>query len=80
MFIGHHVQYRYSRQILMKLEFSRHIFGGKKSSDIKCNENPSSGSRVVPRGRTDRRDEANSPFSYFFERAKKTSRNVFALI
>ena len=31
---------------LMKLEFSRQIF--KKYSGIKFNENPSSGSRVVP--------------------------------
>jgi len=30
---------------------------------------PSSGSRVVPCGRTDRHDEANSRFSQFCERA-----------
>jgi len=35
----------------MKLEFSRHIF--KKYSNIRFHENPSSGSRVVPCGRTD---------------------------
>jgi hypothetical protein len=35
----------------MKLEFSRQIF--EKYSNIKFHENPSSGSRVVPRGRTD---------------------------
>ena len=34
----------------MKLEFSRQIF--EKSSNIKFHENPSSGSRVVPCGRT----------------------------
>jgi hypothetical protein len=34
----------------MKLEFSRRIF--EKYSNIKFNENPSSGSRVVPCGRT----------------------------
>jgi hypothetical protein len=31
-------------QIVMKFEFSRHIF--EKFSNIKCNENPSSGSRI----------------------------------
>jgi len=40
----------YSCQILTKLEFSRQIF--EKSSNIKFHENPSSGSRVVPYGRT----------------------------
>jgi len=42
---------RYSRQILMKLEFSRDIF--EEFLNIKFYKNPSSGSRVVPRGRTD---------------------------
>ena len=54
---------RYSCQILMKLEFSRQIF--EKSSNIKFHKNPSSGSRVVPCGRTDRHDVANSRFSLF---------------
>jgi len=40
----------YSCPILMKLEFSRRIF--KKYSNIKFQENPSSGSRVVPCGQT----------------------------
>ena len=35
----------------MKFEFSRQIF--EKSSNIKFNENPFSGSRVVQCGRTD---------------------------
>jgi len=35
----------------MKLEFSRQIF--EKYSDTKFHENPSSGIRVVPWGRTD---------------------------
>ena len=35
----------------MKLEYHRKIF--EKSSNIKFHENPSSGSRVVPCGRTD---------------------------
>jgi hypothetical protein len=41
----------YSCHILMKLEFSRHIFE-KKSTDIKFHENSSSGRLVVPCGRT----------------------------
>jgi len=35
----------YACQILMKREFSGHIF--EKPSNIKFNENPSSGSRVI---------------------------------
>ena len=41
----------YSCRILIELEFSRQIF--EKRSNIKFYENPSSGSRVVPCGRTD---------------------------
>jgi hypothetical protein len=41
----------YSCHILMKLEFSRQIFG--EHSNIKFHENPSSGSRDVQYGRTD---------------------------
>ena len=43
----------YTCHILMKLECSRQIF--EKYSNIKFNENPSSGSRVVPCGQTDKR-------------------------
>ena len=50
---------RYSCKILMKLGFSRRIFG--ISSNIKFHEDPSSGSRVVPcrrtYGQTDKTDE-----------------------
>jgi hypothetical protein len=42
---------RYYCQILMKLEFSRHIH--EKHSNIILHENPSGGSRVVLCGRTD---------------------------
>jgi len=49
----------------MKLEFSRQIF----EKYIKFHENPSSGSRVVPRGQTNRHGEANNRFSEFCERA-----------
>jgi hypothetical protein len=66
----YYVKYRHSRHILTKLQFSQQIFG--KYSNIKFHENPSSGSRVVPSGRTDGRtdslDEANSRFSQFCER------------
>jgi hypothetical protein len=41
----------YSCQMLMKLEHFRQIF--EEYSNIKFHDNPSSGSRVVPRGRTD---------------------------
>ena len=51
---------RYSRQILMKLEFFGQIF--KKYPSIIFNENPLSGSRVVPYVRADRHDEANIRF------------------
>jgi hypothetical protein len=51
MCIGLHVKYLYSCPILIKLEFSRQIFG--KPSNMKLHENPSSGSRVAPCGRTD---------------------------
>ena len=59
---------RYSCQTLIKLEISRQIL--EKPSNIKFNENPSSGSRVVPRGRTDRRTDTTKlivTFSQFCE-------------
>jgi len=39
----------------MRLEFSRHIL--EKYSNIKFDDNPSSGSRVVPCGRMDGRTD-----------------------
>ena len=45
---------------------SRQIF--EKSSNIEFHEPPSSGSRVVPCGQTDRHDEGNSRSSKFWER------------
>jgi hypothetical protein len=45
------VLYRYSCHILKKFEFSRQIF--EKCSNIRFHETSSSGSRVVPCGRTD---------------------------
>jgi len=51
----------------MKLEFSPQIF--EKSSNIKFQESPSSGSRAVPCGRwTDTHDEAKSRFTQICER------------
>jgi hypothetical protein len=58
---------RYSCHILMKHEFYRQTL--EKCSDVEFHENLSSGSRVVPCGQTDRRDEANSRFPHFCERA-----------
>ena len=52
----------------MNLKFSQHIF--EKYSNIKFDEKLSSGS-WVPRGRTDRRDEANSHFSQILQTRRK---------
>jgi hypothetical protein len=57
----------YSGHMLMKVEFSGHIF--EMYWSIKFRKNPSSGGRVFPCGRTERRDETNSRFSQFCERA-----------
>jgi hypothetical protein len=56
----------------MKSEFL-HIVS-KNIQNIKFHENPSSGRRIVPCGRTDRHDEANSRFSQF----ANTPKNVFS--
>jgi hypothetical protein len=47
---------RYSRQILMQLQFSRYIF--QKSSSIKFHESPSNGSKAVPCAHTERERES----------------------
>jgi hypothetical protein len=47
-------------RFLIKLKFSPQIF--EIYSNIKFHENSSSGSRVVPCGRTDRHNEVNSRF------------------
>jgi len=44
----------------MKLEFSWQIF--ERSSNIKFQEDPFSGSRVIPRGRTDKQTEMINPY------------------
>jgi hypothetical protein len=46
----------------MKLEFSRQIFG--KYSYIKCHENPSIGSRVVPFGRAKEQIDGEADMTY----------------
>ena len=58
---------------LMKLEFSGKFsfFFFEKILNMTFQENPSSETRVVPCGQTDRHDEANSHFSQFCERASK---------
>jgi hypothetical protein len=55
MYVGLDVKDAYSGQILTNLEFSRQIF--EKSLNVKFHENPSSGSLVVPCGRTDGRTD-----------------------
>jgi hypothetical protein len=61
--INVHVHYCFYFQILIKLEFSKQIF--KKYSNIKFHENPSSGSQVVPCGRTDRQTDMTKPIVTF---------------
>ena len=53
----------------MKLEYSLRVF--ERYSNTKFHENSSSGSRVVPCGRTDRQDKANSRFEQFRESAQQ---------
>jgi hypothetical protein len=56
--------------ILMKIEFSRQIF--EKHSNIKFNEDPSGGSRVIPCGQKDGRADMTQrivEFCNFCERA-----------
>ena len=53
----------------MKLQIFDRFSG--EYANIKFHENPSSGSRIVPREQADKHDEANSRFSHFFERAWK---------
>jgi hypothetical protein len=52
MYIGLHAKYPLICQVLLKLQFSRHIY--EKYSNIEFYENMSSGGRVVACGRTDR--------------------------
>jgi hypothetical protein len=67
---------RYSGQILMKLEFSRQIFE-KKLIYIKFHENPSRGSRVVPRGKTERQTNMTKLIFAFRNFANEPKNNIF---
>jgi hypothetical protein len=68
MYIGLYVKCRYSCQILLKIEIPLRFL--EKLANIKFQENPSSGNRVVPCGRTNIiHDEANGRLSQFCERA-----------
>ena len=70
MYIGRHVKRQLFLSVLVKPEFSRHIL--EKYTNIKCSENSSIGSRIVPYGRADRRrvnDTANSRLAQFCELA-----------
>ena len=68
---------RYSCQIVMKDEFPRRDF--LKSSNIKFHENLSSGSKVLPYRRRDRRNEQNGLFTQFCERAQEMKNNVLEM-
>ena len=55
----------------MTLEFSRQIF--EAQSNIKFHKYPFSGSPVIPYGRTDKHDEANSLFVFAILRTSLTT-------
>ena len=65
MYIGLHVRYPLFLFVFNELESPLQIL--EKYSNIKFDENPSSGRQVVPHGQTDRHDEAKSHFSQFCE-------------
>ena len=67
---------RYSCQILLKFELPRQVF--KNSQVASSVENPSSGSRVVARGQTDRQTDTTRLclFLQFYKRAEK-DKNYF---
>ena len=70
--IGLYVKYRLFLSDFMKLEFSWADF--RKYSNLKFHENPPSGSRAVPCGRTDKTDTTKLivPFRNFAEAPKNT--------
>jgi hypothetical protein len=57
----------------MKLEFSQQIF--QKYSNIKFHENPHSGKRVVPCGRTNGRTDMTELIVAFRKFAKSAKKN-----
>ena len=73
---------RFSFYILVRLEFSRQIFENK-NTQISNHENFPSGSRVVPRGRIDKRTDMTkviSRFSQFCGRALKGHEQTIVLL
>jgi hypothetical protein len=67
MYIGLHVKYPlfllgFNNSLIFLTDF-------EKYSNMKFQENPSSGSRDVPCGQMDRHDEAKSCYPQFCERA-----------
>jgi len=68
MYNGLHVKFRYSHQILIKLELTRQNF--EKHSNIKFYKiRPVAVQLFYADGRTDRHDEAKSRLTQFSERA-----------
>jgi hypothetical protein len=65
MCVGLHESTRYSCHILKEFEFSRQIFAF--SPNTKFNENPSTGSRDIPGGRSGIHDVSNGRFSQCYE-------------
>jgi hypothetical protein len=80
-----HTQNRYCCHILNITEFPRQNF--ERYSNIKFHDNPSSGSRVVPCGRTDRHVAANirfpqcceAPSQHILDGLRKTTINTYGL-
>jgi len=65
MYVGRHVKYSYSFQILMKLEFSRQTF--EKYWNIKFHDNALGGAELFNEDRRTDKDEAHSRFPHFCE-------------
>jgi hypothetical protein len=66
---------RYSCQVSVKLWFFQSIF--EKLSKIKLLENPSSGSRVVPCGRTDRKMDTYEEARNAFRSSANSHKNLY---
>jgi hypothetical protein len=66
---------RYSCQVVMKPEFSRHVFENTQISNCNKKNRPVGAELFHADRRTDRHDEANSGFQQFCERAWKRQTN-----
>jgi hypothetical protein len=67
----------------MKLEFSWQIFEKKKPSNIRLHPNPSSGNRIVPRGKTDRQTDGQTDMTKLivaFRKFVKSPKNKIKLL